>query len=156
MEEEKLLEREEFGERVNKVMKEVDNDLMERGKMNEDIGGMMGWLDIPEGSNQGGNSITKPLKERDTADVDDIPQDNSFNKLERLQSDDQLCLSPTKIILAFVVLLLILVLALLFSCILWMKARRSIMPTHHTHPCIRRPYAFQTRTRHCILEFVII
>ena len=85
------------------------------------------------------------------ADGDSIPQDNSFNKLERLQSDDQLCLSPTRIVLAFGVLLLILVLALLFSCVLWMKARRSTMPTHHPHPCIRRPYVVQTRTQHCIL-----
>jgi hypothetical protein len=86
-----------------------------------------------------------------TAGVDNLPQDNSFNKLEQLQSDDQLCLSITKIILTFGVLLLILVLAFLFSCILWMKARRSIMPTHHPHPCIRRPYAFQTRAQRCIL-----
>ena len=153
VEEEELLEREEFGETENKVMEEVENYLVKRERMKEDIGSVM---DIREQSNEGGNSITKPLKERDTADVDDIPQDNSFNKLERLQSDDQLCLSPTKIILAFVVLLLILVLALLFSCVLWMKARESLITTHHPHPCMRRQHLVQTRTQHCILGFVFI
>ena len=171
VEEEELLEREEFGETENKVIKEVENNLVKRDRMNEDIGSVMGWLDITEQSNGGGDSITKPLKERDTqqlkvrevlapqtdmlldmtAGVDNIPQNNSFNKLELLQSDDQLCLSQTRIVLAFGVLLFILVLALLFSCILWMKARRSIMPTHHPHPCIRRPYVVQTRAQHCIL-----
>ena len=85
------------------------------------------------------------------ADGDSIPQDNSFKKLEQLHSDEQLCLSQTRIVIAFGVLLLILVLALLFSCVLWMKARESIMPTHHPHPCMRRQHLVQTRTQHCIL-----
>ena len=168
VEEEELLEREEFGETENKVMEEVENYLVKRERMKEDIGSVM---DIREQSNEGGNSITKPLKERNTqplrvrevlapqtsmlldmtAGVDNIPQDNNFDKVELLRSDDQLCLSPTRIVLAFGVLLLILVLALLFSCVLWMKARRSTMPTHHPHPCIRRPYVVQTMTQHCIL-----
>ena len=171
VEEEELLEMEAFGETENKAIKEVESNLVKKERMNEDIESVMGWLDITEQSNGGGDSITKPLKERDTqqlkvkevlaphkdmlldmtACVDNIPQDNSLNKLELLQSDDQLCLSQTRIVLAFGVLLFILVLALLLSCVLWIKARRSIMPTHHQHYCIRRPYVFQTNAQHCIL-----
>ena len=42
--------------------------------------------------------------------------------------DQQLCLSPSRIVLAFGILLLILVLSLALSCLLWMKARRKSLP----------------------------
>ena len=38
-----------------------------------------------------------------------------------------MCLSPSRIILAFGILLMILVLALLFSCVLWFKARGQVI-----------------------------
>ena len=37
--------------------------------MHEDIGSMMGWLDITEGINQGGKSVSKPVKERDSVTI---------------------------------------------------------------------------------------
>ena len=57
-------------------------------------------------------------------------------------SDPRLCLSPSRIVLAFGVLLLILVLALLLSCVLWMKARRRSLPRPRPpvgHGRIQRP-----------------
>ena len=59
------MESEEFGEKVKKVNEQVENDLVKRGRMDEDIGSMMGWLDITEGINQGGKSVSKPVKEGD-------------------------------------------------------------------------------------------
>ena len=65
VEEEELLESEEFGEKLKKGKEQVENDLVKRGRMDEDIGSMMGWLDITEGINQGGKSVSKPVKEGD-------------------------------------------------------------------------------------------
>ena len=57
VEEEELLEREEFDETEQKVLEEVENNLVKRERMKEDIGSVM---DIREQSTAGGNSITNP------------------------------------------------------------------------------------------------
>jgi len=50
------------------------------------------------------------------------------DQLQSPSDDPQLCLSPSRIVLAFGILLLILVLSLALSCLLWMKARRKSLP----------------------------
>jgi heme oxygenase len=55
------IETDKFYERENNVMQEIENEQVKI--MNEDIGSMMGRLDITEGSNLGGESISKPLNE---------------------------------------------------------------------------------------------
>jgi len=85
------------------------------------------------------------------ADVVTPVDSNSYTAVEKVQMSSELCLSPARIVVAFGTLLLILVLALLFSCVLWMKARRRIMPHSHKHkhhrqrgplivPNLPRPY----------------
>jgi len=64
---------------------------------------------------------------------------HSYTAIDKIQMNSELCLSPARIVLAFGTLLLILVLALLFSCVLWMKARRKIMPRPHKHHRQRGP-----------------
>ena len=62
--------------------------------------------------------------------------------------DSQLCLSPTRIVLAFGVLIVIILISLLFSCFLWMKARRKMMPRPPVHPLQRGPpYIIPSRSR---------
>ena len=63
---------------------------------------------------------------------------NVDDNLPTFQNDSVLCLSPSRIILAFGILLLILVLALLFSCVLWMKARGRVRPRPPGHPKYRQ------------------
>eukprot|EP00090_Calanus_glacialis_P002288 TRINITY_DN11708_c0_g1_i5.p1 TRINITY_DN11708_c0_g1~~TRINITY_DN11708_c0_g1_i5.p1 ORF type:complete len:436 (+),score=115.20 TRINITY_DN11708_c0_g1_i5:86-1309(+) len=72
--------------------------------------------------------VIQAKKQKQAAAVASSVDNHSYNPLDKIQVDSELCLSPARIFLAFGTLLLILVLALLFSCVLWMKARRRIMP----------------------------
>jgi len=88
-------------------------------------------------------------QKHENADVAAPADSHSYTAVEKVQTSSELCLSPARIVVAFGTLLLILVLALLFSCVLWMKARRRIMPHTHKHhrqrgplivPNLPRPY----------------
>ena len=48
----------------------------------------------------------------------------------------ELCLSPSRLVLVFGVVVVVLVVALTLSCVLWVKARRRVMPRarHPRHP----------------------
>ena len=52
-------------------------------------------------------------------------------------NSDLLCLSPSRLIVAFGVLLVVLLLALVAACMLWLRARSAL----------RRPSPFQVRER---------
>ena len=79
-----------------------------------------------KGRAQRGSSGSAPGKERKNANGF---QSRAKNHGYTTQSpDQQLCLSPSRIVLAFGILLLILVLSLALSCLLWMKARRKSLP----------------------------
>ena len=83
-----------------------------------------------------------------TTDVAPSVKMSSYNRsIDQDRAESQLCLSPARIFLAFGVLLSIIVLALLFSCVLWMKARRRIMPRPPLHPRQRGAYIMPSRAR---------
>lgn len=50
------------------------------------------------------------------------------------QDNGLLCLTPSKLIVAFSVILLVLLLALIFSCMLWLRARSGLARTRHLLP----------------------
>ena len=62
------------------------------------------------------------------------------------QDDSTLCLSPTRLVLAFGVLIVVIIISLLFSCYLWMKARKRMMP-RGPMPIQRVPYMMPNRAR---------
>ena len=51
------------------------------------------------------------------------PEDNDDGATITVESEDQLCLSPSRLVLGFGILLVILLLALVASCMMWMRAR---------------------------------
>ena len=168
VEEEELLE--------DIVLDKIRDNGVEMYLINEDHGSEMGWQDFKEVTYDGEDAISEHVNDGDHEDqvkqmnkmntkergkpvenienahiVDDI---KSQNILEKTHREDELCLSSTRIILAFGVLLVILVLALLFSCVLWMKARGSMLSSHHHyqhHPHQRGAYVVHARDQRCIL-----
>ena len=49
-------------------------------------------------------------------------------------AESTLCLSPTRLVLAFGVLITVMIASLLLSCYLWMKARKKMMPRPRMGP----------------------
>jgi len=62
------------------------------------------------------------------------------------EHESQLCLSPTRLVLAFGVLIIVIIASLLLSCYLWMKARKRILP-RPPMPIQRVPYIMPNRAR---------
>lgn len=62
------------------------------------------------------------------------------------ESESQLCLSPTRLVLAFGVLIVIIIASLLLSCYLWIKARKRMLP-RPPMPIQRVPYMMPNRAR---------
>ena len=60
--------------------------------------------------------------------------------------ESTLCLSPTRLVLAFGVLITVMIASLLLSCYLWMKARKRMMP-RGPMPIQRVPYMMPNRAR---------
>ena len=72
-------------------------------------------------------------------------QQSHYNSNNVDDTSDLLCLSPSRLIIAFGILLVILLLALTASCVLWLKARSALRrpkpaailtraQRHHPHP----------------------
>ena len=57
-----------------------------------------------------------------------------------------LCLSPTRLVLAFGVLIVVIIASLLLSCYLWIKARKRMLPRPPI-PIQRVPYMMPSRAR---------
>ena len=102
----------------------------------------------------------KPIKARDSLVLETqalITRDEMINVLEHRDDshvsqslltidDSTLCLSPTRLVLAFGVLIVVIIISLLFSCYLWMKARKRMMP-RPPMPIQRVPYMMPNRAR---------
>ena len=131
-----------------------------RDSDNENV---MDWGEFTERKPETKIKDTEPMtrKSKLTIEIND-PIEESSPALENLKYEDQLCLSPSKIILAFGVLLLILMLALFFSCIVCRREKTVIDPVyhhnHHNHHMYHKPqhgsrreYVMQLRDHQCIL-----
>ena len=75
-----------------------------------------------------------------------LEQSQDISKSFLPQDDSTLCLSPTRLVLAFGVLIVVIIISLLFSCYLWMKARKRMMP-RGPMPIQRVPYMMPNRAR---------
>ena len=151
---------EELLERINNEIKEDKdaNNKIEtnwlRDTNNENV---MDWQEFTERKQQTKNQETEPRtrKSKLKIETDNPTEVSSKDYLEKLKTEDQLCLSPSKIILAFGVLVLILMLALFFSCIICTREKSVMEPLYHhdyhNHHRPRREYVIQTRDQHCIL-----
>ena len=66
----------------------------------------------------------------------EIREDHYLAESSKDGSDDEntLCLSPTRLVLAFGVLITVMIASLLLSCYLWMKARKKMMPRPRMGP----------------------
>ena len=68
------------------------------------------------------------------------------NLLGADQDEGTLCLSQTRLVLAFGVLIIVIIASLLLSCYLWMKARKRMLPRPPI-PIQRVPYMMPNRAR---------
>ena len=101
-----------------------------------------------------------PIRRRDSLVLETqalITRDEMINVLDQREDsyisqslltpdDSTLCLSPTRLVLAFGVLIVVIIISLLFSCYLWMKARKRMMPRPPL-PMQRVPYMMPNRAR---------
>jgi len=82
----------------------------------------------------------------DVSNVLEQSRDSQVSQALLPQDDSTLCLSPTRLVLAFGVLIVVIIISLLFSCYLWMKARKRMMP-RGPMPIQRVPYMMPNRAR---------
>ena len=82
----------------------------------------------------------------DMINVLEQSQDSQVSQSLLPHDDATLCLSPTRLVLAFGVLIVVIIISLLFSCYLWMKARKRMMPRGPV-PIQRVPYMMPNRAR---------
>lgn len=78
--------------------------------------------------------------------VDEVKHE--INNLLGVNDNEEttLCLSQTRLVLAFGVLIIVIISSLLLSCYLWMKARKRMMPRPPI-PIQRVPYIIPSRAR---------
>ena len=78
--------------------------------------------------------------------VDEVEHEVSSLAGAGAEEGATLCLSPTRLVLAFGVLIVVIIASLLLSCYLWIKARKRMLPRPPI-PIQRVPYMMPSRAR---------